>query len=527
MGNLSVRFAGVNLLCNGCERWGNSSLESRVAAMESMSERLGVERLKLVLHPNPLRVLVRPFTPGIHMDVLGLKGDPARLRHIAQRVLALEESTAQRALDDVLSLFAGRHRQILDVFASRFEQLRALLGLREEPSETKRLLLGAAFTSEYSLEASALFNPSIVPHPDQSGLGEGELRFVLSLRATGEGHISSIVFRSGIVDLSGNLRIDKPTRYVSEGRLSPACPFHKELFGRKLQELGLRDEFSERVLKRLPDLFTDDQLAAAIEAEQPWSDEERERRAEAVLTLAHSNCRLTFDADTPISERVLFPVFPSQRNGIEDARFVLFQDDDGARRYYATFTAYDGRVIVPQLLETDDFVRFDLCTLNGPAVRDKGMALFPRRINGLYAMLSRQDGETIRLMWSDNPHFWYESAPIVEPRESWEVVQLGNCGSPLETEAGWLVLTHGVGPMRRYCIGAVLLDRKDPSKVIGRLREPLLAPEADEREGYVPNVLYTCGALLHGPWLILPYAVSDTATRFARVPIARLLAAML
>jgi predicted GH43/DUF377 family glycosyl hydrolase len=495
--------------------------------MESMTARLGVERLKLVLHPNPLRVLVRPFTPGVHLDVLGLRGDPARLRRIAQRVLALDERAAERALQDVLRLFESRHRQILEVFRERYEQLRPLLDLPSEPGDPAKLLLGAAFTSEYSLEATALFNPSIVPHPDQSGLEDGELRFVLSLRATGEGHISSIVFRSGVVDRNGDIRIDKPTRFVSEGRLSPACPFHKDLFDRKLQELGLGDDFARRVLDRLPERFTDDQLAQAVDAEQPWTDDESERRAEAVLTVAHSNCRLTFDPETPISERVLFPVFPSQRNGIEDARFVLFREDDGARRYYATFTAYDGRVIVPQLLETDDFVRFDLCTLNGPAVRDKGMALFPRRIGGLYAMLSRQDGETIRLMWSDNPHFWYESVPIVVPQEPWEVVQLGNCGSPLETEEGWLVLTHGVGPMRRYCIGAVLLDREDPSKVVGRLREPLLAPEPDEREGYVPNVLYTCGGLLHGPWLILPYAVSDTATRFARVPLRRLLEAML
>ncbi|MCX7799377.1 MAG: glycoside hydrolase family 130 protein [Fimbriimonadales bacterium] len=487
---------------------------------------LPVERLKVVLHPNPLRVLVRPFTPGIHLDVLGLRGEPSRIRRIAERVVALEEKVAQSALEDVLRLFESRHRQILETFRQRFEQLEPLLELPERPGEAKRLLLGATFTSEYSLEASALFNPSIVPHPDQSGLAEGELRFVLSLRATGEGHISSIVFRSGTLGPDGEIRLDKPTRYVTEGRLSPACPFHKQLFDRKLQELGLKDEFAQRVLDRLPDRFTDDHLASAVDAENPWQDEETERRAEAVLTVAHSNCRLSFEADTPISERVLFPVFPSQRNGIEDARFVLFKEEDGSQRYYATFTAYDGRTILSQLLETSDFVQFDLCTLNGPAVRDKGMALFPRRLNGLYAMLSRQDGETIRLMWSDNPHFWYESAPIVLPKEPWELIQLGNCGSPIETEEGWLVLTHGVGPMRRYCIGAVLLDRRDPSKVLGRLREPLLAPEPDEREGYVPNVLYTCGGIVHGRWLILPYAVSDTATRFARVELKALLGAM-
>jgi predicted GH43/DUF377 family glycosyl hydrolase len=248
--------------------------------------------------------------------------------------------------------------------------------------------------------------------------------------------------------------------------------------------------------------------------------------AKSILTLARSNYEVVYTPEQSLSERVIFPTGPSEVNGIEDARFVRFTFPDGRVVYYATYTAYDGRVILPQLLETEDFLHFRMSTLNGPEVRNKGFALFPRMVNGQYAMLSRQDNENIYLMYSDNLHFWYSKELIAKPTRPWEYVQIGNCGSPIETDAGWLVLTHGVGPMRKYAIGAMLLDRDEPTKVLGRLDEPLLAPDETERSGYVPNVVYSCGAVIHGDLLIIPYAISDYASTFATVPVADVLAAM-
>jgi predicted GH43/DUF377 family glycosyl hydrolase len=251
------------------------------------------------------------------------------------------------------------------------------------------------------------------------------------------------------------------------------------------------------------------------------------RAGEQALHLAEANYTVRFKDGLRMSEKVLFPFSPLESNGIEDARFVRFVGNRGDVSYFATYTAYNGSTVFPQIVETRDFSEFRVSTLNGPAVTNKGLALFPRRINGLYAMLGRQDGENIHLMFSEHMHFWYDTRIIVRPAQPWQFVQIGNCGSPIETDAGWLVLTHGVGPIRKYCIGALLLDRNDPSKVLGRLREPLLRPQPDEREGYVPNVLYSCGALVHGPNLVLPYAISDTSTRFAIVPLADLLAEIL
>jgi predicted GH43/DUF377 family glycosyl hydrolase len=254
--------------------------------------------------------------------------------------------------------------------------------------------------------------------------------------------------------------------------------------------------------------------------------QEDQSEAQGIWMLARSNYEVQFQPEKELSGRILFPATPSQRNGIEDARFVYFQNEDGTHTYYATFTAYDGKVVMPELVETSDFRLFRFISLNGPAAQNKGMAIFPRKINGLYAMLSRQDNENIYLMFSDNVHFWNERKILLQPKFSWELVQLGNCGSPIETDAGWLVLSHGVGPMRKYCIGAFLLDREIPGKVIGRLREPLLQPNQDERKGYVPNVVYTCGALLHQGELIIPYGLADHATGFATVRLDEVLAAM-
>jgi predicted GH43/DUF377 family glycosyl hydrolase len=391
-------------------------------------------------------------------------------------------------------------------------------------------LIGSYFLAEYSLESAALFNPSIVPHPDQSDLEPGALRFILSLRATGEGHISSITFRTGVIHPDGQIEVFTPSGFLTEPRQVPNLRYEKDLFGRKLSEIGVGGGFTRRVMERLSDPFSLEDLRAVLQSEQfrtpDGMSQEEQTAAQGVWMLARSNYEVQFDADQQVSDRILFPATPSQRNGIEDARFVCFQNEDGSHVYYATFTAFDGRIVVPELIETSDFLLFRFRSLNGPAAENKGMALFPRKIGGRYAMLSRQDNENIYVMFSDNVHFWNERQLLLKPAYPWELVQLGNCGSPIETEAGWLVLSHGVGAMRQYCIGAFLLDRDDPSKVIGRLREPLIRPNQDEREGYVPNVVYTCGALVHNDELVIPYGLADHATGFATVPLAEVLAAM-
>ena len=485
-----------------------------------------VTRDSIVLRPDQSRVLLRPFVPGASQ----------RVSDIIARILQLPEDCVGVLLEDITAEFSRRHQNIRQLFQERFEQLRDMLPASAELSVNRQLLTGAYFLAEYSLESAALFNPSIVPHPDQTDLPEGALRFVLSLRATGEGHISSITFRTGIIHSDRRIEVLKPNGFLSEPRQVPNSVYEKALFSRKLTEIGLTREFTHRVMSKLGDSFSLEDLRAGLRAEEYLlpdgmtqadllSHTDREE-AKGIWLLARSNYEVQFQPGQQLSERVLFPATPSQRNGIEDARFVLFMDDDGACTYYATYTAYDGRTIQPQLVQTDDFLRFRFVTLNGPAIENKGMALFPRKINGLYAMLSRQDGENIFLMYSDNVHFWNDRQVILKPRYPWELIQLGNCGSPIETDAGWLVLSHGVGAMRKYCIGAFLLDRNDPTRVLGRLRKPLICPDDNEREGYVPNVVYTCGYMLREGELIIPFGLADHATGFAKVWLNDLLAAM-
>lgn len=441
----------------------------------------------------------------------------------------MPESEVRALLEQVETEFGDRHLKILEYLRGRFEQVRPWLRTGVSISEERKLLLGSYFTHEYSLEAAALFNPSIVPHPDQSDLPSGSLRFILSLRATGEGHISSITFRTGYLDDRGAVTIHAPTGYCLEPVRVPSASYEKKIFERKLQELGLVGDFTRHALEGVGEAFTLDELRGAVSAaEERLGTREQESAAVArkILALAESNYEVQFPAESRLSERVLFPVTPAQRNGIEDARFVHFTDEDGTRTYYATYTAYDGKLILPQFIETRDFVHFKFVTLNGPAARNKGMALFPRRIKGHYAMLGRQDYENIYVIFSDHLHFWNTATVVLKPAFPWELVQMGNCGSPIETDAGWLVLSHGVGPMRKYCIGAFLLDLEDPTRVIGRLREPLIRPSDNEREGYVPNVVYSCGSLVHGRTLVIPYAMSDYATTFATVPLDDVLAAM-
>ena len=443
--------------------------------------------------------------------------------------MALPDEDVTRLLSQVLGEFSDRHEQVERIFHRRFGQVNIFLEPGAQPSPERQMLIGAYFTHEYSPESAALFNPSIVPHPDQSGLPKGALRFILSLRATGEGHISSITFRTGTISAQHRITLTPPVPFATEPDRVPNAAYTKGLFAHKLEEAGVQNDFCRRVLDQLHDDFTLKELQAVLLASgltADTSDATATRAARGILLLAESNYEVHFAPDSRVSQRVLFPSAPSQSNGIEDARFVCFQQDDGSFRYYATYTAYDGKIILPQLLETSDFVHFKFNTLNGPAVQNKGMALFPRKINGQYAMLSRQDDENILLMFSDNIHFWQTTNVLLSPAQPWEFIKMGNCGSPIETEAGWLVLSHGVGAMRKYCLGAFLLDLNDPSRVIGRLREPLLSPNEAEREGYVPNVVYTCGALLQGRELIIPYAMSDSATSFATVPLDELLAAM-
>lgn len=417
-----------------------------------------VVREPLVLSPDQSRVLLRPLDPG----------DAHRIARLAARVAAMDEGEVGRTLSQVAQEFSARHDDVRGLFLARYGQLRQTIGWSEDVSDERRMVAGACLLAEYSLESAALFNPSMVPHPDQSSVDAGSLRFVISLRATGEGHVSSITFREGIVHDGHRVEVRPSAGFLTEPR------------------------------------------------QVPNTDHDRDSPDHEVH----------FSPDLEFSQRILFPRTAAQRNGIEDARFVRFVDDDGACRYYGTFTAYDGRTVRPELVETPDFLRFRFFTLEGPAARNKGMALFPRKIHGRYAMLSRQDNENIHLMFSRNVRVWNESTVLLRPAFPWELLQVGNCGSPIETAAGWLVLSHGVGPMRRYCIGAFLLDRDDPSKLIGRLREPLLEPSASEREGYVPNVVYSCGGLLHGDRLILPYGIADHATGFATIPLADVLAGM-
>src|SRR5438445_7954744 len=450
----------------------------------------------ILLRPDNKRVVVRPFIPI----------NPTRVEHIIARALALSEQETDQQLSLVRADFGERHIDLDKSWLRHFEKVRAQIPDDETISEPRPLFIGALFSGEYALESAALFNPSIVPHPNQSGLSRGDLRFILSLRATGEGHISSIDFRTGVIHHDHSIEIKKTTPFVTLPELNPNPTYQKRAFLDKLSEMGLENDWAASVMERLGKTFLFDELDKSIQQaafdEASAHTRDVPRTLECMRWLAESNYEIHFASSSEISERIIFPVSPNESNGIEDARFVRFVEDDGSVVYYATYTAYNGRVILPQLIETTDFLNFRVLTLNGRAVQNKGMALFPRRLDGRYVMLTRQDDEDLFLTFSDNPHFWSDSQLLEGPQQPWEFVKLGNCGSPIETEAGWSVLTHGVGPMRKYCIGATLLDLHDTARVIGRLKEPLLSPEGNEREGYVPNVVYSCGSLVHNGQLI-------------------------
>ncbi len=479
-----------------------------------------VTRTPVRLRPDARRVVIKPFMPGAHIP----RNGSARATQVIQRILALPESDVTSTLMGTRAQFAERHRDLDAALTRNYGAVAGLIDDRDSLSRDRQLLIGAYFTHEYAIEAAALSNPSIVPAPDQSDLQPGEQRFIVSLRAIGEGHLSSIEFRSGIIDAAAKVTIDEPSRHTTTGeRRQPL--YHHQSFRQKLHELGVLNEIAALVLDPLPSRFTMEQLEACIRD----LDERGVDRAVAYETtriihwVAASNYSIEFATDSGISERVIFPSGPAESQGMEDARFVKFTHDDGTQLYYATYTAFDGYQILPQLIETSDFRTFEIVTLNGGAARNKGMALFPRMIDGRYAALSRQDNESNFLVFSDDVHHWHEPLLIQEPEQPWELMQLGNCGSPLETEAGWLVITHGVGPLRRYALGAILLDLHDPRRVIGHLDEPLLAPDEDERDGYVPNVVYSCGSMIHGDHLVIPYGFSDLGSGIAAIPLDHIL----
>ncbi len=473
-------------------------------------------RHNLCLTPESSRVIIRPFIPS----------DVQRVTAIINRALALTDFEVSAQLKSVLAEFHDRHFAIEILLLRHYQKVRQHVITEHPITPERQLLIGALFSGEYALESAALFNPSIVPHPDQTGIPETSLRFVMSLRATGEGHISSIEFRSGVITDGGDITLDPVSRYVTMPEIMPNPRYRKSLFVAKLHEMLEVSVFATAVMDPLQELFTLSELRESIrrvrDVIQP-NTPDLTRTLERVHWLAESNYELQFAPHIAISERIIFPVSANESNGIEDARFVHFIEDDGTAIYYATYTAYNGRNILPQLIETNDFLNFRVVTLNGKAVQNKGMAFFPRKVHGQYLMLSRQDDENLFLMRSNNPHHWENPELLMKPAEMWESVKIGNCGSPIETSEGWLVITHGVGPMRKYCIGAALLDLDDPSRVIGRLSYPLIEPEGNEREGYVPNVVYSCGALIHKGRLILPYAMSDKATAVTSISLKLLL----
>ena len=478
--------------------------------------KLHVNRINLRLNPDFKKVIPRFFNSGID-----------RSRILISRVLALTEEDASSLLNKVLEEFSPRYHRIEGIFVKHFELIKYLLHPAEQESlsEQKKLLLGSYFTMEYSLEAAALFNPSVVKDPDQSGARAGEIKVIISFRATGESHISSLVFKRGTLDKKACIHFEPSGKFLTEGILTQKNKINRENFEELLSHLSLPEDIRSQIIEQVNDPFYYKDIEMVLKtALQPIESAiERKRLKYEILDVVNTNYELRFDPKTHPSERVIFPVTYAEKNGIEDARFVEFTDENGESEFIATYTAYDGLTIRPHLIETRDFLYFKVSPLHGKAAVNKNLALFPRKIKGRFAMVGRIDGFNNYLMFSDDLYLWEEAELWQEPKRPWEYVQIGNGGSPIETEKGWLVITHGVGPMRKYCLGASLFDLEDPRIELGRLQEPLLMPNEDERHGYVPNVVYSCGSLVHGEHLFIPYAVSDHATSFATIPLADLL----
>jgi beta-1,2-mannobiose phosphorylase / 1,2-beta-oligomannan phosphorylase len=484
---------------------------------------VSVKREDIRFLPDSTRVIARFLFTG-----------EIRAINIIQSVLKMSENDVSMALRQVLRDYSLRHRNISRIFEKHYNQIEYLLpqaGFHAESiNKSHRILLGAYFTMEYSIESAALFNPSVVEHPDQSDVNPGETRVIISLRATGEGHISSIVFRTGVLDKNNKLTVEPVGSMREEAELVWRHIYDKESFKKQLDEMDELHSIipSELILDKLKDQFTYGELRQCIEKARKTLHlaADKELLFNQIIWLASSHYELQFSLDTNLSERVIFPVSVNERNGIEDARFVKFTNEDGSIGYYATYTAYNGLTILPKLLHTKDFYHFEMMPVHGEIAHNKGMALFPRKVNGKFAMLCRLDGVNNYISFSDNISVWRKATMLQQPKHPWEYVQIGNCGSPIETEDGWLVLTHGVGPMREYAIGVALLDLENPEIEIGRLEYPLLVPNKEEREGYVPNVVYSCGSIINNDELVIPYAMSDYASTYATVKIKELLEAL-
>jgi predicted GH43/DUF377 family glycosyl hydrolase len=410
------------------------------------------------------RVVIRPF----HLGWQASGASSSRAGRLVADVLGLCEADVHAEYQGILSDFSERHWQTEHVFDQRFAEVAESVSLPPGLSLERRRLIGAYFCHEYSYAAAALMNPSTVEHPDQSGLTGGAVRFAMSLRAVGEGHISSIAFREGIVLPGGNFEIWPQ-----------------------------------------PNVAT----AASLNRDDPPPANG------GIAIQRHPECTL--------SGTVIFPMTDHQRNGLEDLRLVRFDHGGGDFEWVGTYTAYNGKDIRSELMRTRDFRDFTLNPIEGRAARNKGMALFPQKLGGSYYMLGRQDGKNLYLLSSKRIDQWDDDGVLLlEPRYPWEFIQIGNCGSPILTDEGWLVLTHGVGAMRKYSIGAILLDKDIPSKVIARSVKPLLSAKDSDREGYVPNVVYTCGAMRVGETIFMPYGISDSAVGFASGRISDLLGAL-
>ena len=478
-----------------------------------------VSRFKTRFYPDPKRVIARFF----------IAGPPERNHILIQKILKLDDGEVEVRLKTILANYANRHRSITSHFQKHFSNIEHFLeDLGIDPkslSHERQLLLGAFYTHEYSIESAAFFNPSVIEDPNQDYLEAGQKRIIVSFRATGEGHISSIVFRSGIIDDKNCLIFKGTNNLVEMPDIVKRREYDKKQYLEKLNEMNIHKEIVDQIMEPLNDTFTYGELQRSIHEAVKGKNVTVSKKnvINSLIWLADAHYDIQFSKDTTISERVIFPVSRSESNGIEDARFVRFADEDGSVTYYATFTAYNGFTILPKLLETKDFCHFTIRPLHGKAVQNKGMALFPRKIRNKYVMVSRIDGFCNYLMYSDDLLTWNEAVKIEEPLYPWELVQIGNCGSPVETEKGWLLITHGVGAMREYSLGITLLDLEHPEKVIGQLADPILIANDEEREGYVPNVLYSCGSMIHRNKLIIPYGMSDSASSFASLSVDEIL----
>ncbi|MCH8233373.1 MAG: glycoside hydrolase family 130 protein [Bacteroidetes bacterium] len=484
--------------------------------------RIRVNRKPNRFYPDPTRTILRFMSYG-----------DERNKGIIQKVLNMDQAESESVLQIVLSKFAVRHRNVTKTLEKHYKLVTPMLAQLKVKSKTisthKKLLIGSYFTMEYSLESAAFFNPSVVEAPDQYGLVEGKKRIIISFRAIGEGHISSIVFRAGVIDSNGDFEFSPVGERIEEASFFKQHTYNTAHFAQKLKDMKVPKKLSNIVLKNLGETFIYSELTKVVEHALEINELTMERQValKEIIWLADSHYDIHFSLDTDISERVIFPVSETEKNGIEDARFVKFVDDNGKVTYYGTYTAYDGHAILPKMIETHDFYNFKIRPMHGEGAQNKNLALFPRKIDGKYVMLSRIDGINNYVSFSENLTVWENPIKIQEPRYFWEFAQIGNCGSPMETEKGWLVITHGVGPLRTYCLGASLFDLKDPTKELGRLREPLLVPRQDEMEGYVPNVVYTCGAIICHDNVMIPYGMSDYASSIVSVPLGALLSKIL